>query len=262
MPVPDLLLLPHLVVGGTLLVAGVATLVRPSSAAAVAALGLSGRWRHPAVLRAHSLVEVGLGAGLLLLPHPAVLAPAVAALGLLTAYLLLVWRALARGVTAGCDCFGGLGSGRISRWTVARNAVLVTAAAVVVAQVLAGHSWAAAVPRWWTGLGLLAATAAAARLSARRPPAPPAELSGAATLVLLLSPTCGPCLHLSRRAGEFSAALPGIDLTVAETHPLAPDALQPAALVLDAGGRLLHGPVVGPEPIEALVTALSQVSRV
>src|SRR5690606_41949878 len=69
----------------------------------------------------------------LVLPYPADVVATVRALGLFTAYLVLVWRAVARGEEASCQCFGSLGADRITPRTVVRNAVLVVVAAVAVA---------------------------------------------------------------------------------------------------------------------------------
>ena len=108
--------------------AGLAKLARfsPSRETAVA-LGVPERLGGLAVL-AVCAAELAI-AGLLLAASTAAVG-AVAALALLLVFSLLVARALARGETPDCNCFGALSQGPVGRGTIARNAGLAVLAAV------------------------------------------------------------------------------------------------------------------------------------
>ena len=75
------------------------------------------------------LTELAIAVALL----PAATAPwaGVAATALLVAFTFAVVRVLVRGEVVDCNCFGSLGPSRITRWTAARNAVLLVLAAAV-----------------------------------------------------------------------------------------------------------------------------------
>ena len=110
---------------------------------AVGALGVA-----PALAPAVAVLlpPVELALAVLVLPSPTGRPAAVAAGVLLTAFTLVVLSNLARGRRPACGCFGSLGSSEVSWQTVARNVVLLAAAAgaatgrgeVTVAPVLAG----------------------------------------------------------------------------------------------------------------------------
>lgn len=134
---PDAAIAAPLLLSAVLLLSGGSKILRPGDAErAFAALRVPHVLSTAPVLRAHPWVELTLAVGLITLPGPANVVVAVLALALFTAYLVLVWRAQARGEQAPCNCFGGIGSGRIDRWTVARNLLLVAVALLALLTVL------------------------------------------------------------------------------------------------------------------------------
>lgn len=116
--------LAALVLGVVLLVSAVAKLARPGGARESAAGLRVPVWSAVAV----PWVELVLGSLLvaaLLLPWSAVAA------GLLVlAFTAVLVRVLARGEHPRCRCFGSLTAGRVTWWSVGRNAVLLVLAAV------------------------------------------------------------------------------------------------------------------------------------
>lgn len=309
-PLPEAVLAGYLLLAAVLSVAGVGTLARPELAAAGAAtLGVPRALRGLATARAHGTLEVLLAAGLLL-PAPVVRWPALAVVAVLGCYLGLVARAVARGGQGDCHCFGGFGSSRLGGATVARNALLVGVALLVAVDAWRGGSVPAHLGAaggragWW--LAAVAVTALVAllvrgggksgagqhgveRAGAGGPlpdtsvelDAVPRSLRELAAerprLLLFLSPTCGPCLHLSDRLEELRERLPGTGVHV--VTPLRPERLtseqaswrpglmldpgrattdalgvgEPPAAVLLAGEQVVAGPVHGPEAVLRLV---------
>lgn len=77
------------------------------------------------------LAELAIAAALL--PAATAAWAALAAVLLLAAFTGAVLRVLARGEAVDCNCFGTLGPSRITRWTAARNLVLLAIAAGVAA---------------------------------------------------------------------------------------------------------------------------------
>jgi uncharacterized membrane protein YphA (DoxX/SURF4 family) len=246
---PDAFVVAHLLVAAVLLTSGLAKVLRPGDPdAAFEALGVPAALRRPAVVRAHPWVEILLGVAVLVLPYPADVVATVLALGLFTAYLVLVWRAVARGEEASCQCFGSLGADRITPRTVVRNAVLVVVAAVAVADAWGEGS----VPRrlgaldaddWWW-IAAAAVTGLVAALVVAPSPEPEAEpqpeldylrlpipdvpvthpdgtteslrdlARGRAQLLFFLSPGCGPCVTVTGRLESYAARLPELDVRV------------------------------------------------
>jgi len=76
------------------------------------------------------------------------------ALALLAAFSLVIARAIMRGVTTGCTCFGSVSSKPVSPTDLGRNCILAALALV------AGSTPAPALPPWWA----IAAVAVAAVL--------------------------------------------------------------------------------------------------
>lgn len=245
----DALVVAHLLVAAVLLTSGLAKVVRPGDAnQAFETLGVPAPLRHPAVVRLHPWAEIALGLAVLVLPHPASVVASVLALGLLLAYLVLVWRVVARGEQASCQCFGSLGADEVTVRTVVRNAVLVAVAGLAVADAAAGGS----VPDHLAGLGAegwgwVAAAAVTGLVAvlvvgsgASAPAEEPAELDylrlpipdvpvrhtdgteqslrdladGRAQLLLFLSPGCGPCVTVSNELPAYAARLPELDVRV------------------------------------------------
>ena len=109
--------------------AGLAKLAdREGSRAAARAFGVPDRLAAPV---AHVLPPAELAIALLFLPAATRLWAAVAAVALLAAFCAAIGRALARGERPSCHCFGQLHSAPAGWRTLARNAVLAGAAALV-----------------------------------------------------------------------------------------------------------------------------------
>lgn len=136
---PDSLLLAHLVVAATLVLAAI------------------GKWRHPDVenrafagaglplwigsdfvRRWHPVAELVLGLGIVLVPAPWNLAPVVGATVLVVAYLGLVVVALRAPAAVSCGCFGADDDTPVSRRTLARNILLVVAAVLALVDAALG----------------------------------------------------------------------------------------------------------------------------
>ena len=75
-------------------------------------------------------LELGLAALSVAVPNRLAVVPAVIFLGAVT---VLVARAVRRGVSTPCQCFGGLQTRPLSSWTVARNLALLAIAIVALA---------------------------------------------------------------------------------------------------------------------------------
>lgn len=235
-----------------LVASGVGKLRHPEgSAEAVVALKVPDALNSPWLIRVHPWAEIVLAVLLLTLPHPASLAVAAITLTLFTAYLVLVWRVVASGEEASCNCFGSVGSGTVDGWTVARNALLVAVAAVAVVDAATGGSavsrFAALGSDWWWVLGLVVTAAvtylvvregAAAEVEAVwsepeedylrlpipdvpvRPEAAGQEISlrdlaaERAQVLLLLNPGCGPCKMITGKVPDWAQEVPEIDFRV------------------------------------------------
>jgi hypothetical protein len=75
-------------------------------------------------------IEIGVGAGVILLPRDWRRASALAIAGLMVVFTVAVGLALGRGINIDCGCFGGQ-SGPVSGLTVARDLALLGAAIAV-----------------------------------------------------------------------------------------------------------------------------------
>jgi hypothetical protein len=130
---PALVLAP-LACAVVLVVSGVAKLKdHEGSRSAFTSLRVPAFLSSPAVVRAVPVVEIVLGA-LLVVTWGRVLAVVAAAVtALFIAYAVLVARALRAGEPVDCQCFGSLGSSVVTGWTLVRNAVLVVLALLAVA---------------------------------------------------------------------------------------------------------------------------------
>lgn len=114
-----------------LLTGGIAGLRHPDDLAGWAALGVPRPLRRGWLLRLHPWAEIALGAALALLGGVPGTIVALLAVAVLVGYLVLVWRALARGRDAACACFGTRAP--ITAVTVVRNAWLVVLAVAAAA---------------------------------------------------------------------------------------------------------------------------------
>jgi peroxiredoxin len=102
---------------------------RPAARKAVAEFGAPLRW-VTAIAWALPLTEAVVAIAVLP-PWTATWAAAVALL-LLAVFTAAVARSLARGERPVCSCFGAMSAVPVSRWTIARNAVLLVLAALAV----------------------------------------------------------------------------------------------------------------------------------
>jgi hypothetical protein len=98
---------------------------RSGTVETLAEFGVPAAIRRPAAI-ALPLAELAIAVALL----PAATAPwaALAATLLLAVFTAAVARALLRGQEVDCNCFGSLGSSRVSRWTAVRNVLLLVLA--------------------------------------------------------------------------------------------------------------------------------------
>ncbi|GAA3673671.1 hypothetical protein GCM10022237_36590 [Nocardioides ginsengisoli] len=116
----------------TLLASGLAKLPRARAATTADALAAGGLPLPVVLVRTAAAVEVLLAVGLLAAGTAMAVVVGIAVLALLagyTAVLVRVWRS---GSDGGCGCHGQAG-GRVSRWTLARNGLLLAGAVVVLA---------------------------------------------------------------------------------------------------------------------------------
>src|SRR4051794_13816472 len=102
----------------------------PGSRAALVQFGLSERAARPGGV-ALPAAEFAIAAGLLV--NAAARLAAVAAAILLGAFIVGMRRVLRRGVAPDCHCFGQLHSAPVSRAAIARNALLLVPAVLLVA---------------------------------------------------------------------------------------------------------------------------------
>lgn len=235
-----------------LVASGIGKLRHPEGTAeAFVALDVPDVLNRSWIIRAHPWAEIALAAILLALPHPASVVAAALALVLFTAYLFLVWRVVASGEEASCNCFGSVGSSTVDWWTVARNGLLVAVSLLVLVDAALGSSALARFgdlgEGWWWVLGLVVAAAVTylvTREGAGTPeealdyepeedylrlPIPDvpvrAEAGGEqvslrdlaaerAQVLLLLNPGCGPCKMITGKVADWARAVPEIDFRV------------------------------------------------
>jgi hypothetical protein len=73
------------------------------------------------------MIEVTLGAALIVAPAAWRRGAALATAGLLVVFTVAVTQAVVRGINVDCGCFGGAASGPVSGWTIARDLALLAA---------------------------------------------------------------------------------------------------------------------------------------
>lgn len=256
-------------------VSGVAKLRSDQPAdAAFEALRVPRALRRPVVVQGLPWLEIALAVALLLVPHPLSVIVTAVVLLLVLAYLALVLAVLARGDDVDCQCFGDLGSGRVTASTAARNGLLVVAAGWAFADAVAGHSFvqrASDLTRfdlaWVVGALLLAGTAALVAWPDGGPVDAPlpavdedgqrrgipfiqlTESSGAVTslpalamlrpvLLVALSPTCAPCAEVSAVIGDWPEQVPEVDVRVVTDPAVEPLPQWPGAVLVDPEHQL------------------------
>ncbi|PKW28132.1 MauE/DoxX family redox-associated membrane protein [Phycicoccus duodecadis] len=234
---PSALLLPLLTCSVVLWVSGAAKLRDPASLErAVASLAVPAPFDGRAARRLLPWAEVALGLWLLVATGVWLVVVTFAVLVLFGTYLALVARAQRGPEAAECGCFGALGDQRVTTATVARNALLVVAAASGVVAALRDVSVLTALLAGAAAWGWLAAAALTAGIAALvtwrapddagggvaaptagdedeylRTPVPDVQLLTeegelvllgsrarfAAQLLVFLSPGCGACLRVA-----------------------------------------------------------------
>ena len=237
---------------------------RPA-AASFEALGLPAALTRSRVPAALPMVELLLGAALLLAPGIGYAVSAALAVVLCAAYLLVVIRAARAPEPASCRCFGALTSGVIGWHTVARNALLLGAAVLTftdsrsgaggdtVASVSgriasgSGETWG------WLGMVVLAVLVAVGvmlgdtaphpearstewtgraipRLSVTGPDGRPVTLRdlalARANVLVYVMPGCPSCREALPAVAEFAARTPEIAVHLVSAAPLT----QPAGI--------------------------------
>ena len=258
-----------------LAVSGVAKLRSDEPAdAAFEALRAPRALRRPVVVQGLPWLEIALAVALLLVPHPLSVVVTAVVLLLVLAYLVLVIAVLVRGDDVDCQCFGALGSGRVTGSTAARNGLLVVAAGWAFADAVAGHSFvqrASDLTRfdlaWVMSALLLAGTAALVAWPGGGPVDAPlpavdedgqrrgipfiqlTESSGEVTslpalamlrpvLLVALSPTCAPCAEVSAVIGDWPEQVPEVDVRVVTGPGLEPLPQWPGAVLVDPEHQL------------------------
>jgi len=249
------LLVAPLACSVVLLVSGVAkTGDTDGTRAAFISMGVPSALTTPFVARALPYAELALGLLLLAAWGWALVVVAAVAAVLFATYWVLVARVLRRGEDVDCACFGALGEGRVSGWTLGRNTLLVALGALAVVHGAAGGGalpdigdldragwlWlamtviVAATAALVVGRGSQPAPAEADLLDYDRAPIPFAMLEDeagrqlslrqlAATrphLLVFLSPGCGACVIVAPRLGEWPARLGPVEVDAIFTQSL------------------------------------------
>jgi uncharacterized membrane protein YphA (DoxX/SURF4 family) len=178
---------PGIVLAAVFAWAGAAKAVdRRATARSFRALGLPG---EVVLTTGVPVAELLLAAGLVLAPAAA----APVALGLLTAFTVVLGRALRDGVAVGCGCFGTARRGAVSGRDLARNGVLAALALVVA---VTGGTEAAAVVAVVVGAlaGLAVRPRRRSRVGRRAPPVPGIDYGAVERTVLaFVAPGCERC---------------------------------------------------------------------
>jgi len=156
-----ILLVARLVLAAVFVVAAAGKLAaRSRTIETLAQFGVPASLRGPAAI-ALPLAELAIAVALL--PAATAVPAAIAAALLLAAFTAAVLRTLARGEDVDCNCFGSVGWSRITRWTAARN-VLLLAVALTIAIAGQGDPGPSAVA-WLGDLDTAEAAAIAAGLA-------------------------------------------------------------------------------------------------
>lgn len=308
------LLAATVIVAVILLISGVAKARDPHPLRAWADMGIPKAARKMWLARTHAYGEIALAVFLLALPGALGIAVAVVVLLLFVGYFVLIAKLVADEGDTNCNCFGSLGSGVVDRWTLLRNGVLVALAGlsitdlalngVAAPRILDQFGWilALAVTALVTAL-VLGALSAAPQADPEdledymRSPIPYVDLIGPsldskttlrglaqqqAVLLLMLSPSCSPCVRVTDAIPDIAKDLPMVavrivtaaDLTsafdrqptwegIAYTevgHSLSEHftSARPAAILLGADGLMAGGPVTGPTAILELVDEIKE----
>lgn len=173
-----------LVLAAMFVASGVGKLRHPDDEAGWADLGIPKALRQPWLIRLHPWAEIVLGLVLAVLGGWLGAVAAVAALALMTAYLVMVARTVARKSDASCACFGA--RKRVTRVTVIRNAWLSALAAAAVAVIWDNPLWGGALARgqWTLILALAVAAVTVAMILWPEPDAVEEEQADAAPMAV------------------------------------------------------------------------------
>lgn len=274
------LVVPILLSAAVLITSGIAKLGEPvASRDAFTALRLPdalAKSPAPALL---PWGEIALGILLLSTSGPLLLAAALATTLLFVAYTVVIARALGFDEPVSCNCFGKLGNHAVSRRTLWRNVLLVvTGLLAMLAPLLDVSVWraiaadAGGVLPWVAMAALTGAVAVLVLGGGPATEAAPVRASEAKagdrvpfftlrtpdgathinswdlerpTLLLFLSPGCGPCERVVRQVSDWAANSPDTDVRVvlsdsqvSQVETLVPEAVRPLTL-LDPGGNVL-----------------------
>jgi hypothetical protein len=241
-------------------------------------------------------VELAIAVAVLLAPTAA--PGAIGALVLLTLFVAGIAISLGRGRQPECRCFGQIHSAPISWKTLARNAALAGAAALVVARGPGASlgSWSSRLTGIeWLGLVVAMGLAVAVGLEGSavrrrwrpRPPGdpvltiiPPSStglpvgtpaprltlwVPGRPLLLIFTARNCGSCASLSPDVSRWQAER-GDELTVAlvfdrEVARAFRAAGPPSAVVIGRDGAIASPVVEGPDPIRRLVESVLATPR-
>ena len=251
------LLVAPLACSVVLVVSGVAKLGdTDGTRAAFISMGVPRDWATPSAARALPYAEMALGLVLVATWGWALLLAGAIVTLLFATYWVLVARVLRSGEDVDCACFGSLGDGRVTGWTLARNSLLVGLGALAIVHGVAGggvlHDVADLGRAGWLWLAmtvLVGATAvlvvgrgggAAAGpddeelLDYERSPIPFAILENQAgervtlrqlakeraQLLVFLSVGCGACTVVAERIGDWAAQLGPVEIAPVFTSPL------------------------------------------
>ena len=213
---------------------------RRATARSFRALGLPG---EVVLTTGVPVAELLLAAGLVLVPAAA----APVALGLLTAFTVVLGRALREGVTVGCGCFGTARRGAVSGRDLARNGVL---AALALAVAINAGTWPAALAAVVVGVvvGVAVRPRPRTRVGRPAPPLPGLDYGAAERTVLaFVAPGCERC-EAARAA--VTALGPAVQTRVVEADDDLFAAfgvrVPPVVLTVDRSGTVVDDGVPSP----------------
>ncbi|WP_018156553.1 peroxiredoxin family protein [Demetria terragena] len=224
------LLLAAALAGGSLLLSGILKLGQPTLVVrAMRELRVPERLVRPGLAHAVPIVEVLIGLAVLLGTGAVRTTAALLAAGIHLVYLFIVSRAVHGRWAVECHCFGDLSAGPVTGRTIARNAVLLLSALLVVgAPVLLPSADPSLVTRVVAAV-LLVVAAAWLRIRSQKArqaateqltlhdvdgaPIPLAEFEDPPAVLVFFSSSCAACHDLVDRFRWWPNALPeGLDL--------------------------------------------------
>lgn len=203
--------------------------------------------RTPAFIAGVPLLELALAVSLLLVPAPASIFIGGACVALFAVFFAVVVRALTKGVSAPCNCFGQLDRTPLSAATLVRNAALLSLSGMVALGSARGPLLAvmpglgAQLPVFQTGLFMLGILAALIGMSMLKPaPAVSSPARGTATISRhLLQDLFGTSVDARAWHGEERSLLLFVSGSCAACHALA-DGIVEVIPAFEASGTHLR----------------------